>query len=46
MIETPFDRLVDAVADVLPDFGESPAADSKAISSWASWPGNRLALVW
>ena len=33
-----FDRLVDALQDLLPDFGERLAIDSKAIPSWASRP--------
>ena len=37
-IEALFDRLVDAVNDLLPDFGERLAIDSKAIPSWASRP--------
>ncbi len=40
MIEALFDRLVDAVSDVLPDFGERLAVDSNAIPSWASHPAH------
>ena len=35
-----FDRLVDAVSDVLPDFGARLAVDSKALPSWASHPAH------
>ena len=38
MIAALFDRLVDALQDLLPDFGERLAIDSKAIPSWASRP--------
>ncbi len=38
MIAALFDRLVDAVSDVLPDFGARLAVDSKALPSWASRP--------
>ncbi len=37
-IEALFDRLVDAVNDLVPDFGERLAIDNKAIPSWASRP--------
>ena len=38
MIAALFDRLVDALQDLLPDFGDRLAIDSKAIPSWASRP--------
>ncbi len=38
MIAALFDRLVDAWQDLLPDFGERLAIDSKALPSWASRP--------
>ena len=40
MIAALFDRLVDAVSDVLPDFGARLAVDSKALPSWASHPAH------
>ena len=36
--EALFDRLVNVLADVLPDFGERLVIDSKAIPSWAARP--------
>ena len=40
MIAALFDRLVDALQDLLPDFGERLAVDSKALPSWASHPAH------
>ena len=37
-IEALFDRLVEALADDVPDFGERLVVDSKAIPSWATRP--------